>query len=413
DTGWISYDPQATVHFVDPFHIVNYPRERTRLVQLEEEDRRRITDVLAEPVNWNNFFQRDTTEERNGPVLVGKIIRSDGSLVKDSFRSNEWIYLRRPDGSGEGVRILSNGEFAISPNMAPEDGSGPTFFYRDGMGGWIEERVGFTDMERVERTYRLDDPSAAVRVDIGGGAVYLWYRTSGGVWRLDQLDTGRDRTLRLISSTGKWIVSASRMDVAPKYVLDAGLLQKGRTYDLEELPLYLDPDMYYLRISLSDRSGDAAASVRRMSGMTVQFLDIDTARRYSPMEMTEDSPVIVVPDPDFSTVIVQKEGILYVKNLKGLPQKGTAVPFDLTASSRSIDVRGARPGTRIVLALRQGNRFAEIARAAAGPDGTLQLVLDTGFIEEREREYYLLYGSPIGSKRKAVADIAGNILELD
>lgn len=428
DTGWISYDPQATVHFVDPFHIVNYPRERTRLVQLEEEDRRNITDVLAEPVNWNNFFQRDTTEERNVPVLVGKIIRSDGSLAKDSFRSNDWVYLRGPDGSGEGVRILSNGEFAISPIMGPEDGSGPTFFYRDGMGGWIEEKVDFTAMERVERTYRLDDPSAAIRVDAGGGAaggytpggstagrgaVYLWYRTPGGVWRLDQLDTGRDRTLRLISSTGKWIVSASRMDVAPKYVLDAGLLEKGRTYDLEELPLYLDPDMYYLRISLNDRSGDAAAAARRMSGMTVQFLDIDTARRYSPMEVAEDSPVIVVPDPDFSTVIVQKEGILYVKNLKGLPQKGTAVPFDLTASSRSIDVRGVRPGTRIVLALKQGNRFAEIARGSAGPGGTLQLVLDTNFIDDGEREYYLLYGSPIGSKRKAIADIAGNILELD
>ena len=423
DTGWISYDPQATVHFVDPFHIVNYPRERTRLIQLEEEDGREITDIIAEPVNWNNFFQRDTTEGRNVPVLVGKIIRSDGSLVKDSFRSNEWVYLRKPDGSGEGVRILSNGEFAISPILAPEDGSGPTFFYRDGMGGWIEEKVSFPSMERIERTYRLDDPSAAVRMNTvtagsgigsaGSGAIYLWYKTDSGVWRLDQLETGRDRTLRLVSSTGTWIVSASRMDVAPKYLLDAGQLEKGRTYALEELPLYLDPDTYYLRITLSDRSETAAVSGRGPGGMTVQFLDIDTARRYSPVEVNDDSQVIAVPDPDFSTVIVQEEGVLYVKNLTGIPQKGTAVPFNLNASSRGIEIMGARPGERIVLALRQGNRFAEIVRGAAGTDGNLRLVLDTDFIGDTEREYYLLYGSPIGSKRKAIADIAGNRLELD
>ena len=36
DAGWVSYDPQATVHFVDPFHIVNYPRERVVLKQGEE-----------------------------------------------------------------------------------------------------------------------------------------------------------------------------------------------------------------------------------------------------------------------------------------------------------------------------------------------------------------------------------------
>ncbi len=413
DAGWISYDPQATVHFVDPFHIVNYPRERTRLIQLEEEDGRNITDVLAEPVNWNNFFQRDTTEGRNVPVLVGKIVRSDGTLVKDSFRSNEWAYLRNPDGSGDGVRILSNGEFAISPFMAPEDGSAPTFFYRDNMGGWIEEKISFPDTERVERTYRLDDPSEALQVNTDSRDVYLWYRTSGGAWRLDQLSTGRDRTLRLISSTGEWIVSTSRKDVAPKYVLDAKVLEKGRIYELEELPLYLDPDMYYLQLSVGERSGAAAAAEEGESGRTVQFINIDTARRYSPMKVSGNPAVIVVPDPDFSTVVVQEEGVLYVRSLIGIPQKGTAVPFDPADSSRIIEISGARRGERVVLALKQGRRFAEVARSTAGPGGTLRLVLDTAFFETGDQEYYLLYGSPIGSKQTAIADIEGNRLELD
>src|SRR6056297_467185 len=77
DAGWVSYDPQATVHFVDPFHIVEYPRERTRLTELSQSDNRRITDIIDRPSGWDNYFQRDTTEVRRSSILVGTIYDSD------------------------------------------------------------------------------------------------------------------------------------------------------------------------------------------------------------------------------------------------------------------------------------------------------------------------------------------------
>jgi len=400
DAGWISYDPQATVHFVDPFHIVNYPRERTRLIQLEVVDNQFVTDVLPEPVRWDNFFQRDTSGERNSPILVGKIYRRDGRLVEDSFRTSQWVYVRKEDGSGEGVRVLSNGEFILSPYMLPREQTELSFFYRDGLGGWIEETVEFTGKERVERIYCLDRPETGFQIDTGrAGGIYLWYRSTRG-WKLDQLSAGRDSVIRLISSAGKWIVSSSRQDTAAKYLLDTELLSPGRVYTLEELPRYLDPEKYYLEIS-------------RSLPFSLQFIDIETSRRYAPIQGEDKNTIYAVPDISFSTLAVKRAGVLEIFSIDTNLKKGESVSPYQNGGARRIRIQADRAGTQVYLAVKRGNSYAEVIRGRTDDKGELTLIIDRATLGKTGGDLFILSGNPPGSQRTPVAEIEGGVLRLD
>lgn len=462
DAGWVSYDPQATVHFVDPFHIVEYPRERTRLIQLSESDDSRISDILAEPEDWNNFFQRDTTRDRNGPVFVGTIHDSSGTAMVDSFRSNVWVYLRKNDGGGEGVRILPTGEFALAPSSLDRaDLAEPrTFFFRDGRGGWIEEEIRFNGRDYLKKDYRLDDPSSLITLNLaaadgassdgepdgaaadgasaaqnGGPAqLYLWYpsvsassgASSIGRWKLDAVESDPTGRIRLISSGGSWIVGTDRTETAPKYRLDASLLKPGREYFVGELPRYLEPDRVYLNVvppygvpgGASGGGASGGASWGRPGGLQaaapeLTFLNIASARRYQPLRLDPDLLPIVMPNSDFSTLVLNGESLLALTQLKDILPPGKVSIVDMGKNSVFFELRSSKPNYPVYLAVKRGRRFSELARGRTDAGGRLNLYLDRGLFEEGGEELHLLHGTPIGSKRLMLTSLMGGVLDLD
>ena len=347
DAGWVSYDPQATVHFVDPFHIVNYPRERVGLQQGGEQDGRSITDILPDPAGTNNFFQRDTSSSRASAVFAGVIYRSDGSMVRDSFRSNEWVYLRRDDGSASGIRILSNGQFAI-PAGEPQ-----TIFFRDGQGGWYEQQVEVEGTQRVFEKIRLDEPENLIHIDLGGAVqLFSWYKSPDSRWMLEKIAAGTDGTVRLLSNTTEAVVSTRNTPVAGKYVLTTEQLRRGETYHIDDLPRYLDPETPYVSIIPPGSVGnsDGAGSSAPAAEYSLKFIELSSGRTYQGPKVNAERSVAAVPDTDFSTVVVQKRGVIAITSLPAL-SPGKVSTVELQQSALQFDIQADRSAILILEAL--------------------------------------------------------------
>ncbi len=439
DAGWVSYDPQATVHFVDPFHIVEYPRERTRLTELSQSDNRRITDILDRPSGWDNYFQRDTTEERRSPILVGTIYDSDGHLVSDSFRNNVWVYLRKSDGSGEGVRILPTGEFALSlgnpsvssreapmeaplksPLEAPMEAplEARSFFYRDGKGGWVEQELGFNGKGYLKKTYRLDDPAGTITLIPGDRSpLYLWYPTDSGRWSLDRVNGDQSGRIRLIATRGEWIVSTDRSETAAKYRLDASELSPGREYFIADLPRYLEPDRVYIELRLPDLSTLGETSGEE-GNLELTFLEMNSARRYSPLKIDGIGTPVVVPDSAFHTLVLQGSTFLAIRQLNEDLPPGRVSSVEVERNTRHLVVKSPSPDYPFYLAVKRGRRFSEIARSRTGSEGKLDLYIDTSLIDgegagEEGDVFFLLHGTPVGSKRIELAGLSDGLIDLE
>ena len=400
----VSYDPQATVHFVDPFHIVDYPRERTSFTELELRDERRIVDLLSEPRSWDNFFQRDVGAERRSALLVGKIYGSRGRLVRDSFRNDQWVFLRREDGSGEGVRILSTGEFALSPELLEEENylRPLRFFYRDGQGALLEERLRVSPGELRREVYRLDHPAEAVAVVPGDGEqLYLWFPVAGGEnWKLDQIRTGDDGAVRFFSRNGQWILSSDRQATATRYRLDMTKLSGGRNYGLDELPRYYSERGMYIRLyppreERGEESGD----------LELRFVDLESGRRYVVRTVEERGMVFELPHRDFSTLVLEKPGLMVLAETSERLQAGEAVDFDVVAETEVFSLELDQGGATVVLVRRMGRKYAEILRGRSGAGGELKLYVDRQIAEEEE--LFLLFGTPLGSERVELSEVLG------
>jgi hypothetical protein len=384
DAGWISYDPQATVHFVDPFHIVNFPRERLRLKEISERDERKIVDRLYEPEGWNNFFKRKTEELQHSPILTGRIYDRSGTLVTDSFRKGEWVYRRTENAGGEGVRILANGNFAISPSHGEER---VEFFYRDGRGGWLSQRIAFDGAERLDRSFRLDDPSRGYTLDLEGvQQLYLWMRDPRGRWRIDTVTAGPEGTVFLLANTGEWTVSTRKDSLSVKRRLDSAVLERGERYRISELPRALDEQTYYIRAELPEEGlEDIRAVVYR-----------DDGRRYPEIDLPAQRQVLVpVPDGSFNRFLLLSDRIVAVKRAR-LSEPGKALELDLRSGMQPFRLEGGERGGTVYLAKKRGGRYMVLYKLSVDGGESRTVMIEEALLEGKE-EYALIPagGSPI------------------
>src|SRR6056297_1469854 len=389
DAGWVSYDPQATVHFVDPFHIVNYPRERVVLQQGEEQDKRNILDILPIPRETNNFFQRDTTSSRASAVFAGMIYRSDGSVVRDSFRNDEWIYLRREDGTASGIRILSNGQFAVK---AEEE---QTLFYRDGRGGWYEQKIDVEGTQRVFQEIRLDRRENLIRLDTGGASqVFSWHKNSNKGWMLEKIATAPDGMVSLLSDSARVVLSTANNPIAGKYVVDAEKLEAGRTYQLTQLPRYLDPGTPYVSITPPTETVGEKGSAE----YSLKFLELSSGRSYEGPSISSDSSVVPVPDAEFSTVRLQRKVTIVITFLPELTN-GRVIPVEIEGKTAKFEIQAGRSNYPLHLTLKRGRRFASLVNARTDSSGRLMLYFPSALLNDDSKEFVLLHGRPLGSRR--------------
>ncbi len=403
DAGWVSYDPQATVHFVDPFHIVNYPRERVGLQQGSQRDGRNITDILPAPSGTNNFFQRDTTDSRVSAVFTGVIYRSDGSMVRDSFRSNEWVYLRREDGSASGIRILSNGQFAVRA------GEAQTIFYRDGRGGWYEQEIEVDGIGRVFKEIRLDKEEELIHIDLNGAdQLFSWYKSPDSRWMLEQVDAGSEGVVRLRSNTVDAVVSTRNTPVARKYALNATELREGQTYMIDKLPRYLDPDTPYISVippAVPERGGAAA-------DYNLKFIEISSGRTYQGPDINAERSVAAVPDTDFSTVVLQREGLVAVTTLPQLSD-GKVSTAEIEENSLKFDVQADRSSYPVHITIKRGRRYASLVSGVTDSSGSLTLFFDRSLLAQNSDSFVLLHGSPISRQRILLSEIPEGTIRLE
>jgi hypothetical protein len=397
DAGWVSYDPQATVHYVDPFHIVRYPRRRVRLRQLSQKDERHILDRIGEPDNWDNFYQRKSYTGRRSPLLVGTIYKKDGSRAADSFRSKEWVYRRVNGGEGEGIRILSNGSFAVSPKEGEDS---VDFFYRDGEGGWLEYRVSFDGPEKKEQTFRLDEPEKLHHLELGRGKnLYVWFKDRNDRWKIDSVRAGDEGRVSILSDEKSWVVSGSRNLSAPLYLLDTAKLQRGKSYTVSDLPRYYDPGTVYVSGALSPMNGPNAR---------IRMLRRDGARTEEFLPDEDGTFVLPLPGPEFSLLMVSGDAMLLLRRIEEAAGKNTgadtagadtvnagpAFPTfpDVADGLRRVRVETSSPGTRVYLVKKQGSRYKEYGRTTADAQGRALLFVDGELLEEQE--LFVLFGSP-------------------
>ena len=403
DAGWVSYDPQATVHFVDPFHIVNYPRERVVLQQGEAQDKRNILDILPIPRETNNFFQRDTTSSRASAVFAGRIYRSDGSVVRDSFRNDEWIYLRREDGTASGIRILSNGQFAVKAEKEQ------TLFYRDGRGGWYEQKIDVEGTQRVFQEIRLDRRENLIRLDTGGAPqVFSWHKNFDKGWMLEKVATDPDGMVNLLSDSAQVVLSTTNTPVAGKYVVDTEELEAGRTYKLMQLPRYMDPDTPYVSIKPpTENSGEP-----NNAEYNLKFLELSSGRSYEGPDISRDSSVAPVPDVNFSTVVLQRKGIIVISSLPELTD-GQVSPVKIEGTLAKFEIQAGRSNYPVHVTLKRGRRFASLVKARTDDSGTLILYFPTALLNDDSKEFVLLHGSPLGSRRVSLDEALQKVIQLE
>src|SRR6056297_2866567 len=403
DAGWVSYDPQATVHFVDPFHIVNFPRERVVLQQGEEQDKRNILDILPIPSDTNNFFQRDTTSSRASAVFAGMIYRSDGRLVRDSFRNDEWVYLRQEDGTASGIRILSNGQFAVT---AEEE---QTLFYRDGRGGWYEQEIDVEGTQRVFQEIRLDRRENVIRLDTGGASqVFSWHKNSNEGWMLEKIATAPDGMVNMLSNSARVVLSTANNPIAGKYVVDAEVLEAGRTYQLMQLPRYMDPDTPYVSITLpTDNSGNP-----NRAEYNLKFLELSSGRSYEGPNISSGSSVAPIPDANFSTVVLQRKGTIAISSLPEL-SNGEVRPLKIEGALAKFEIQAGRSNYPVHVTLKRGRRFASLVNARTDESGTLILYFPFALLNDDSKEFVLLHGSPLGSRRVSLDDAQQRVIQLE
>jgi len=412
DAGWVSYDPQATVHYVDPFHIVNYPRRDVRMVQLSETDQREILDRIYVPKNWDNFYQRKTDEKRHNPILVGKIYTRAGKRVEDSFRSGEWVYRRVEGGEGEGIRILSNGSFAVSPKPGENEAR---FFYRDGNGGWLEQTINFEDSNRIEKTYRLDEPERGYTINAGkGNKLFLWFRDEQDRWKIDAVEPGPRDNVLLFSEKGEWIVSKERNVMAPKYRLDTKSLSKGDSLGIEELPRYYDPDTLYVSGLLPKEAG---------KGASLKLLRSDGARTNAVPISDDLSFAVPRPNDRFTRLLLEGSSVVGVKRMVQEEEEirhvqrpnengEQAISFPrFTDGVKKYRVETESAGATIYLVKKSGRRFNEFGRTKTNAEGFAYVYIDP-YVEKNE-ELFVLYGTPRIEARAAIGEAKNGVLSFE
>jgi len=222
--------------------------------------------------------------------------------------------------------------------------------------------------------------------------------------------------IRLISQEGSWIVSTDRNETAPKYRLDASQLPPGKEYRIDDLPRYLDPRRVYLELVLPRGEEDSglAEGTGRTAGTTpleLTYLDISSARRYQPLRIGEEREPLVMPDPNFSTLVLKGDVLLVVRQLGGVLPLGELTTVDMERNTVFFELHSAVPNYPVYVAVKRGRRFSEVARGRTGPEGRLMLYLDRSLLEGEE--IHLLHGSPTGSKRLSLTGLEGGILELE
>ncbi len=153
DAGWLAYDPQGTLHYVDPYHIYLFSEvddegsqflyegtseNNMKLVKGREDyknlyeffndpsvsiatvsdnDETFVWDMLPSPKNIVNAAPVNNT--LNFSTLYGKVVNAAAGTPLSSSSAKAWVYLWS-GGKGKGYSVNANGVYSI-PGLSAEE----------------------------------------------------------------------------------------------------------------------------------------------------------------------------------------------------------------------------------------------------------------------------------------------------
>ncbi len=337
DKGWVSYDPQNSVHFVDPFHIVGFPRNGARLNQLQTTDEREFLDITKHPAAWDEFYSRTTENKQNNALLIGKIMNRNGVLVKDSYDTKQWVYINNKRAEHPGVKINENGAFVI-PIF--DLNKSKTFYFTDPNGAFLQKTINFDSIKRHSETYDLSDKSETIIMTVENARkrLYFWWKNDAGQWKLSEVPTDRQGTIALLLDEGDYVFSQSNNIGDPRYVLSVGNNGiKSGEIDLADLRQFLDESHYYVYGKVIDENG---------KGLPTQ-INVSSSRGFYPSLKSKSNGqfTYLVQNPSFNTVNIKANGFLFIEQVNFSEEKHVEIEIDLRQEKLSTIV--SKPNTQI------------------------------------------------------------------
>jgi hypothetical protein len=216
DLGWVSYDPQSSVHFVDPYHIEGIDqlslillsdrtgqRVQINVENVEDQKDYILLDGSKRTTHYRDFFIRDRNQsEQNHSLIVGDIRDHTGSVFPE-----DWVYIYREEiRRFEGYPLMENGSYYIM-NLQLDT---PYTFYFKYPGYFAHQIHTFHEVQRYEQSFYFNDPTTISLESPNQRTqtiyfVYNYSKDESGrtSWQYKALETDSHGKLYLLLEPGK------------------------------------------------------------------------------------------------------------------------------------------------------------------------------------------------------------------
>lgn len=319
DIGWVSYDPQNSIHYADPFHIINFPQFGLSVKEISISDERKIIDYLDEPY-YENFFARRSSDIQSNPILTGRIIEPSGKLITDSYRTKRWVFRdERTSNQGKGIQILENGEWALSKLKLNQK----EIIYYFGDGYYMQDTVLATKIEKIQKDYDFSNPDKLIKLRLPSGRNTLKINFNDGIFDLNS----RNGEILLHLSNGDYLFNLS--DELIPYLLKVNEDTIGKTFDLVSLPRSPSPKYFTLLGTIKNEENTALRGEVLLINSNSKFFksSIDATGFFG----------IVSNDKSYNRILYKSQGFMGISYADFSKNKYTTKDF-LFAKKNSIEL---------------------------------------------------------------------------
>lgn len=392
DRGWVAYDPQESLHYVTPYHIVNFPREGAEVTEVQDINEQKIIDSEAYPKKWREFFKRQTDEKQNSAIIVAKIINRKKEVVRDSYSTNQWVFIKTLTVRDPGIRILDTGEFAIPVYDINKE---TAFYYIDSNGAYLEKKVKFNSIERKDFLFDLSDKNKTISLQVIDPAKQLlrWQKNREDKWFIKEYPINQNGMIELLLDPGKYVFSQSTNEGDSRYVLKVPN-QAEEPISLKSLAPYFDPKFNFIY-------GRALDSIGKAFSAKIKIADSE-GRFYPAVSVKEDGSFVhFVPDIQFNIVHLEAEGLFAEKKVDFSKEKHIEVLFDLK-KDKFTKIETGKPNSIVYFNVKSGRRYTNYVEVKTDSKGTVNVLLP-------ENNYYVAVNNPFKDMKEVKIPSKGSI----
>jgi hypothetical protein len=270
----------------------------------------------------------------------------------------------------------------------------------------------------------------------GAGQLFSSQKSPDSRWMLERIEAGPDGKVRILSDTAEAVVSTRNTPVARKYLLNTRELREGETYRINDLPRYLDPKTPYVSVippsapefgNAGSAGNRGSAGIENRTGLenspgggspssaekySLKFIELSSGRTYQGPDVNAERPVVPVPDADFSTIVLQRRGVIAITSLPALAP-GKVSTVELEQSALQFNIQAGRSAYPVHITIKRGRRYASLVSGLTDSSGRLKLYFDRSLLERNSESFVLLHGSPITQQRLVLGELQPGDVRLE